>query len=130
LNTSGRSSLQELRGKVVIIDFRTYSCINCIRTLPYLKKLYETYVDDGLVIIGVHAPEFQFERVLKNVQKAVEEYGLTYPVVQDNTFTTRRAYNNHYWPAKYIIDKDGYVRYTHFGEGNYEETEQVVQALL
>lgn len=92
--------------------------------------MHAAYADNGLVIIGVHALEFQFERVLKNVQKAVQEYGIEYPVVQDNTFSTRRAYNNHYRPAKYIIDKAGYVRYTHFGEGKYEETEEVVKALL
>lgn len=130
INTSGWNSLSELRGKVVIIDFWTYSCINCIRTLPYIQKLHEMYADDGLVIIGVHAPEFQFERDINNVRKAALEYGLTYPIVQDNNFATWKNYNNRYRPAKYIIDKEWKVRYTHFGEWAYEETEQVVQYLL
>jgi len=119
-----------LRGKVVVIDFWTYSCINCIRTLPYLEKLYQTYKDWGLVVIGVHAPEFQFERNIRNVQTAVKKYGLSYPVVQDNDFLTWRAFHNYYRPAKYIIDKDGIVRYQHFGEGAYRQTEEVIQSLL
>lgn len=123
-------TLAGLKGKVVMIDFWTYSCINCIRTLPYLQGWQEKYADQGLVIIGVHAPEFQFERKIENVRKEVTERGLTYPVVQDNNFETWRAYNNHYWPAKYIIDQNGTLRYYHFGEGEYEETEQVIQDLL
>lgn len=123
------SQLQQ-EGKVVVIDFWTYSCINCIRTLPALKALHEKYADDGLVIIGVHAPEFAFERVLENLQREVRDFGIEYPVFQDNDFATWRAYKNRYWPAKYIIDKQGNVRYTHFGEGGYEETEQVIQYLL
>lgn len=130
LNSEWYNSVQDLSGKVVIIDFWTYSCINCIRTLPYLQKLYETYEKDWLVIIGIHAPEFQFERKIENVQKAVNDYGLTYPVVQDNDFATRGAYENRFWPAKYIIDKQWNIRYTHLGEWAYEETEQVVQYLL
>lgn len=123
-------TLEGLKGKVVMIDFWTYSCINCIRTLPALRGLHEMYAKDGLVILGVHAPEFAFEKVLANVQKAVDEYGLKYPIFQDNDFKTWRAYKNRYWPAKYIIDKEGNVRYTHFGEGAYEETEQVISYLL
>ena len=123
-------TLAGLKGKVVMIDFWTYSCINCIRTLPALKALDEMYSKEGLVILGVHAPEFAFEKVLANVQKAVDEYGLKYPIFQDNDFKTWRAYKNRYWPAKYIIDKAGNVRYTHFGEGAYEETEQVISYLL
>lgn len=122
--------LKSLRGKVVLIDFWTYSCINCIRTLPYLRDWWAKYEDDGLVIIGVHSPEFEFEKNSDNVEKAIKDFGLTYPIVQDNDFATWRAYNNHYWPAKYIIDKDGFVRYTHFGEGAYDETEKVIQDLL
>lgn len=113
-----------------MVDFWTYSCINCIRTLPYLEKLYQTYKDWGLVVIGVHAPEFQFERITANVRDAVKKYGLNYPVVQDNDFLTWRAFNNYYRPAKYIIDKDGIVRYQHFGEGAYRQTEEVIQSLL
>ena len=130
VNSEGYGSINDLKWKVVIIDFWTYSCINCIRTLPYIQKLHETYQDDGLVIIGVHAPEFQFEKDIDNVKEAVKNFGLTYPVVQDNNFMTRRNYDNLYRPAKYIIDKEWRVRYTHFGEGKYEETEEVVQYLL
>ena len=122
--------LSELRRKVVIIDFWTYSCINCQRTFPYLRTWHEKYADDGLVIIGVHSPEFEFEKDVDNVAEAIEDFDLQYPIVQDNNFATWRAYNNRYWPAKYIIDKDGYVRYTHFGEGAYDETEEVIQELL
>jgi len=123
-------TLEELSGKVVLIDFWTYSCINCIRTLPYLQQWYETYQDEGFVIIGVHAPEFAFEKVAKNVQDAIDEHGLTYPIVQDNDFMTWQAYNNRFWPAHYLIDKDGNVRREHFGEGEYEDTEQAIRLLL
>lgn len=123
-------TLQQLRGKVVIIDFWTYSCINCQRTLPYLRMWHEKYSEKGLVIIGVHAPEFAFEKDPKNVQQAIKDFVIPYPVVQDNDFQTWQAYQNRYWPAKYIIDKDGKIRYSHFGEGAYEETEQVIQELL
>jgi len=123
-------TLSSLKGKVVIVDFWTYSCINCLRTLPYIKKWDEKYRDQGLVIIGVHTPEFAFEKELANLQKAVSDNGLKYPIVQDNDYATWTAYDNHYWPAKYIIDADGYVRYTHFGEGEYDTTEQVIQELL
>lgn len=122
--------LESLRGKVVIIDFWTYTCINCQRTLPYLRDWYEKYRDQGLVIIGVHSPEFEFEKDPDNVRGAIEDFGLEYPIMQDNDFRTWRAYNNRYWPAKYFIDKDGYVRYTHFGEGAYDESEAVIQELL
>lgn len=127
---SGPLTLEKLRGKVVVIDFWTYTCINCQRTLPYLKKWYAAYKDKGLVIIGVHSPEFEFEKDKENVQKAISDFGITYPVVQDNNFETWRAYSNNYWPAKYFIDKDGYIRYTHFGEGSYDESEKVIQELL
>jgi cytochrome c biogenesis protein CcdA/thiol-disulfide isomerase/thioredoxin len=123
-------TLEELKGKVVVVDFWTYTCINCIRTLPYLRDWYENYTDDGLVIIGVHSPEFEFEKSSKNVAKAISTYNLTYPIVQDNNFATWKAYKNRYWPAKYIIDKDGYIRYTHFGEGAYDKTEEVIRELL
>lgn len=123
-------TLKSLRGKVVLIDFWTYSCINCQRTFPYLKSWWEKYKDKGLVIIGVHAPEFEFEKNPENVKKAIKDFGVTYPVVQDNNFETWRAYKNRFWPAKYLIDKDGNIRYTHFGEGAYDETEKVIQELL
>lgn len=123
-------TLAELKGRVVIIDFWTYSCINCQRTLPYLRQWYEKYRDKGLVIIGVHSPEFEFEKNPKNVQQAITDFGLTYPIMQDNDFATWKAYNNHYWPAKYFIDKEGQIRHTHFGEGEYDESEKVIQELL
>lgn len=125
------SSMEELKGKVVLVDFWTYSCINCIRTLPYLESWHRKYADDGLVILAVHAPEFIFERKFENVEKAVRDFGITYPVVQDNEkILFRKAYKNKYWPAKYLIDKEGFVRYTHYGEGKYEETEKYIAALL
>lgn len=123
-------TIANLRGKVVLIDFWTYTCINCIRTLPYLQNWSEKYKDQGLIVIGVHSPEFEFEKDLDNVKKAVKDFGLTYPIVQDNNFDTWRAYANQYWPAKYLIDKDGNIRYTHFGERNYDETEKMIQQLL
>lgn len=123
-------TLESLRGKVVIVDFWTYSCINCIRTLPVLNKWHTEYEDDGLVIIGVHAPEFSFERKPENVQKAIDQYDIQYPVALDNNFATWRAYKNRYWPAKYFIDKNGNVRHTHFGEGEYKESENVIRQLL
>ncbi|KKQ73682.1 MAG: hypothetical protein US96_C0056G0008 [Candidatus Woesebacteria bacterium GW2011_GWB1_38_5b] len=123
-------TLEQLKGKVVIIDFWTYSCINCQRTLPYLRDWNEKYKDKGLVIIGVHAPEFEFEKNEKNVAQAIRDFNLTYPIVQDNDFATWRAYNNRFWPAKYFIDKEGYIRYSHFGEGAYDESEKVIQELL
>lgn len=123
-------TLKSLRGKVVIVDFWTYSCINCQRTLPYLRSWYDKYKDDGLVIVGVHSPEFEFEKNPDNVAQALEDFGIKYPVMQDNDFATWRVYDNHYWPAKYIIDANGHVRYSHFGEGSYDETEHVIQQLL
>jgi cytochrome c biogenesis protein CcdA/thiol-disulfide isomerase/thioredoxin len=123
-------TLQESRGKVVLVDFWTYTCINCIRTLPYLKSWHAKYKDEGLVIIGVHTPEFEFEKSPENVAKAIKDYGLEYTVMQDNNYDTWNAYNNRYWPAKYLIDKDGKIRYTHFGEGEYDQTEEMIQTLL
>lgn len=124
------TSLQELRGSVVLIDFWTYSCINCIRTLPYVETWYKTYGAKGFVVLGVHAPEFSFEQKVENVENAVAKYGLTYPVALDNDFATWRAYGNRYWPAHYLIDKEGNIRYKHFGEGEYETTERAIQSLL
>jgi len=123
-------TLQELRGKVVLVDFWTYSCINCLRTLPHLKAWYATYHRQGLVIIGVHTPEFAFEHVTSNVRAAVKRLGITYPVVQDNRYKTWDDYANEYWPAEYLIDKQGRVRHTHFGEGEYGQTEALIRRLL
>jgi cytochrome c biogenesis protein CcdA/thiol-disulfide isomerase/thioredoxin len=123
-------SLRDLRGKVVLVDFWTYTCINCIRTLPYLKAWDREYADKGLVIVGVHTPEFSFERDAGNVAAAIRREGLRYPVAQDNDFATWEAYGNRYWPAKYLIDANGQVRYTHFGEGEYDTTERNIRTLL
>jgi cytochrome c biogenesis protein CcdA/thiol-disulfide isomerase/thioredoxin len=133
-NTPGgeQISLAELKRqhRVVLIDFWTYTCINCIRTLPQLRAWDERYRDDGLTIIGVHTPEFPFEKDAGNVEQAIRDDGLRYPVVQDNDYATWDAYANRYWPAKYLIDADGYVRYIHYGEGEYEKTEQAIRTLL
>jgi thiol-disulfide isomerase/thioredoxin len=122
--------LSDLKGKVVLVDFWTYSCINCIRTIPYLVDWNEKYADKGLVIVGVHAPEFEFEKNIDNVKAAVEKFGIKYPVIQDNDKGTWNAYQNQYWPRKYIVDSEGYLRYDHIGEGGYAETEKVIQSLL
>jgi thiol-disulfide isomerase/thioredoxin len=123
-------TLKDLRGKVVLIDFWTYSCINCLRTLPYVTSWYNKYKDDGLVVIGVHSPEFAFEHDTANVEAAVKQDKIAYPVAQDNNFATWQAFHNEYWPAEYFIDAQGNIRHTHFGEGNYDESEQVIQTLL
>jgi thiol-disulfide isomerase/thioredoxin len=119
-----------LRGSVVLVDFWTYSCINWLRTLPYVSAWHERYRDRGLVVVGVHAPEFGFEHDLDNVRRAVSELDVGYPVVIDNDFTIWRSFENHYWPAVYLADRDGHVRFQHFGEGAYEETERAIQQLL
>src|SRR5215210_6947664 len=132
INTEeGRSiNLKDLKGKVVLVDFWTYSCINCIRTLPYLVDWNEKYADKGLVIVGVDSPEFDFEKNIDNVKAAVQKYGIKYPVIQDNDKGTWDAYQNRYWPRKYLVDNEGYIRYDHIGEGGYAETEKVIQSLL
>jgi thiol-disulfide isomerase/thioredoxin len=112
-------TLEELKGKVVLIDFWTYTCINCLRTLPYLRDWNEKYASRGLVIVGVHSPEFQFEHDVDNVREAMIREQVTWPVAMDNDFATWRAYSNRYWPHKFLIDKDGKVRYHHIGEGAY-----------
>jgi cytochrome c biogenesis protein CcdA/thiol-disulfide isomerase/thioredoxin len=122
--------LSQLHGKVVLVDFWTYSCINCLRSLPYVEKWYQTYADKGFVVIGVHTPEFAFEHVASNVETAVKAHGLTYPVALDNNYGTWNAFGNNSWPADYLIDKNGDVRYVQLGEGNYNKTEEAIQALL
>jgi len=123
-------SLRQLRGRVVLIDFWTYTCINCIRTLPYVTAWDRRYRDEGLTIVGVHTPEFPFEREAGNVADAIDQNGIEYPVAQDNEYGTWNAYGNQYWPAKYLIDTKGRVRYAHFGEGEYGETEAAIRELL
>ena len=122
--------LADLKGKVVLIDFWTYSCINCVRTLPYITNWYDKYRDKGLVVIGVHAPEFAFEKNVGNVKEAIAKHSIHYPVALDNNFATWKAFENQYWPAHYLIDKQGNVVYTHHGEGRYAVTEQNIRTLL
>jgi cytochrome c biogenesis protein CcdA/thiol-disulfide isomerase/thioredoxin len=123
-------TLASLRGKVVLIDFWTYSCINCLRTLPYVERWAETYKQAGLVVVGVHTPEFAFEHVPSNVERAVRSLDVTYPVALDNDYDTWSAWGNQYWPAKYFVDRQGQVRYAHFGEGDYGQSEDVIRTLL
>lgn len=124
-------ALKDIIGKkVVLLDFWTYSCINCQRTLPYLNAWQKKYADKGLMIIGIHTPEFEFEKDIENVRRAVAEYDITYPVVLDNDYATWRAYGNQYWPREYLIDSDGYIVHDHIGEGGYDETERAIQAAL
>lgn len=121
---------EALRGKVVLVDFWTYSCINCLRALPYVRAFAEKYRDQGLVVVGVHAPEFAFEKKLDNVGKAVADLGITYPVAIDNAYAIWQAFGNQYWPAHYFIDAQGRIRHHHFGEGGYDESERVIRQLL
>jgi cytochrome c biogenesis protein CcdA/thiol-disulfide isomerase/thioredoxin len=132
LNTPGGKplTLADLHGKVVLVDFWTYSCVNCIRTLPYLKAWYARYHHDGLVIVGVHTPEFAFEHVVSNVQRAVAEHGIRYPVAIDDGYKTWNRWSNQYWPADYLIDRNGDVREAHFGEGDYSGTQDAIRTLL
>jgi thiol-disulfide isomerase/thioredoxin len=119
-----------LKGKVVLVDFWTYSCINCLRAIPYVRAWAEKYKDQGLVVIGVHTPEFAFEQKVANVQSAITDLHIPYPVAIDNEYSIWRAFENQYWPAHYFIDAQGRVRYHHFGEGNYDHSERVIQQLL
>ena len=130
INTPPGTKISDFRGKVVLVDFWTYTCINCLRTLPFLTDWDTKYREKGLVIIGVHSPEFEFEKKIENVLLAVEQYGIRYPVVQDNDHVTWAAYQNRFWPHKYLIDAEGYIRYDHIGEGAYAETEKRIQELL
>jgi thiol-disulfide isomerase/thioredoxin len=123
-------TLAALRGQVVLVDFWTYSCINCIRTLPHVNAWADKYKSAGLVVVGVHTPEFGFERSTANVQSAIARLGVKHPVAQDNRYATWKAFGNRYWPAHYLVDKHGRIQYQHFGEGEYTRTEGVIQALL
>ena len=126
----GPLAMSDLRGRPVLIDFWDYTCLNCLRTLPYLKEWHRRYAEHGLTIVGVHAPEFSFAHNVEHVRKAVAEHGIEYAVAVDNEFAVWQAYANRYWPAKYLVDREGYLRAYHFGEGGYGETESQVQALL
>jgi thiol-disulfide isomerase/thioredoxin len=130
LNTDSPLRLADLRGKVVIVEMWTFDCINCQHVMPALKDWYSKYKDQGFVIIGNHFPEFPAERDLNNLKAAVKQYDIQYPVAQDNDGKTWSAYNNNYWPALYLIDKQGHIRYIHIGEGAYQETEANIKALL
>ncbi len=130
INAPQGFKLADVRGKVILVDFWTYSCINCIRTLPYLEAWDKKYRDEGLMIVGVHSPEFDFEKDYSNVQKAVQKFGIQYPVVLDNDHATWAAYGNLYWPHDYLIDADGFIRDDHIGEGGYNDTEAEIQKLL
>jgi len=123
-------SLETLKGKVVLVDFWTYDCINCRRALPYVNSWAKRYEKDGLVVIGVHTPEYAFEHIPANVKEQVRKLGIGYPVAIDNNYAIWRSFDNQYWPAHYLIDAKGQVRYSHFGEGRYEAQEQVIEALL
>lgn len=123
-------TMKSLEGKIVLVDFWTYSCINCQRTLPYLKKWWDKYQKSGFVLIGVHSPEFEFEKDPDNVKEALKKYQVDWPVVLDNKMEIWNSYANHYWPAKYLVDHQGKIIYTHFGEGNYLETEMKIQSAL
>ncbi len=130
LNTTPEELRNEMKDKVILYDIWTYSCINCIRTLPYITAWNDKYADQGLLIIGIHSPEFEFEKDPENVKMAIEKYGISYPVVLDNDMETWKAFDNRYWPRKYIADHEGYIRYDHIGEGGYQETEKIIQQLL
>ncbi len=130
LNTTPEELEVEIEGKVVLYDIWTYSCINCIRTLPYITAWDDKYAEHGLLIIGIHSPEFEFEKDIENVKMAVSKHGINYPVVMDNDMKTWKAFENNYWPRKYIADHEGHIRYDHIGEGDYQKTEQVIQQLL
>jgi thiol-disulfide isomerase/thioredoxin len=123
-------NMQQLRGKVVLVDFWTYTCINCIHTLPYVKSWYQKYKDQGLAVVGVHTPEYPFERSTDNVRTAIKRFDIRFPVAQDNQYATWNAYENQYWPAFYLIDKKGRVVYSHFGEGDYAQTEAAIRDLI
>jgi thiol-disulfide isomerase/thioredoxin len=123
-------SFRQLRGRAVLVDFWDYTCVNCIRTLPYVQAWHERYRDKGLTVIGVHTPEFTFAQYESNVERGIREFGLTYPIVIDSDREIWKAFANRYWPTKYLLDKDGYLRFGHFGEGGYGECEQVIQELL
>jgi thiol-disulfide isomerase/thioredoxin len=123
-------SLHQLQGKVVLVDFWTYSCINCLRTLPYVSRWHEKFKDRGLVVIGVHTPEFGYEKSTRNVLAAIQRLAITYPVAQDNRYETWKAFGNEYWPAVYLVDRSGHIRLKHVGEGDYAETEEAIVHLL
>ena len=130
LNTTPEKLKEQIKDKVVLYDIWTYSCINCVRTLPHITAWDDKYSDQGLLIVGIHSPEFEFEKNPDNVQMAIDKHGISYPVLLDNDMETWKAFDNRYWPRKYIADHEGYIRYDHIGEGGYQETEKIIQQLL
>ncbi|HEX5836254.1 MAG TPA: redoxin domain-containing protein [Anaerolineales bacterium] len=130
LNTEGPLRLADLRGKVVLLEMWTFGCYNCQNVMPSLKEWHSKYKDQGLVIIGNHYPEFSYEADLENLKQSIQRYEIEYAVAQDNDGATWRAYQNRYWPALFLIDKEGHIRYVHIGEGRYKETEENIKALL
>jgi thiol-disulfide isomerase/thioredoxin len=130
VNTPAPIKLADLRGKVVLVHFWTYTCINCIHTIPHLNDWYQKYSKKGLVIVGVQAPEFSDEKNINNVKTAVNNFQIKYPVILDNNYVNWNAYGNNYWPRDYLVDNQGYIRYNHIGEGDYDQTEQMIQSLL
>src|SRR5690242_13071583 len=130
INNPNSIKLADLRGKVVLVHFWTYTCVNCIHTIPYLNDWYQKYSNSGLVIIGVQTPEFSDEKNIDSVKTAVNHFQIKYPVILDNNYVTWNAYGNNYWPRDYLVDTQGYIRYSHIGEGDYGKTEQMIQSLL
>ena len=130
VNTPAPIKLADLKGKVVLVHFWTYTCINCIHTIPHLNDWYQKYSNRGLVIVGVQTPEFSDEKNIDNVKTAVNNFQIKYPVILDNDYANWNAYGNNYWPRDYLVDNQGYIRYSHIGEGDYTQTEQMIQSLL
>jgi thiol-disulfide isomerase/thioredoxin len=130
INTPSPVKLADLKGKIVLVHFWTYTCSNCIHTIPYLNNWYQKYSNKGLVIVGVQTPEFDFEKNIGNVKKAVQDFKIKYPVILDNDYVNWNAYGNNYWPRDYLVDNQGFIRYNHIGEGDYAQTEQMIQSLL
>ena len=130
VNTPAPIKLADLKGKVVLVHFWTYTCINCIHTIPYLNDWYQKYSNKGLVIVGVQTPEFSDEKNINNVKTAVSNFQIKYPVILDNNYVNWNAYGNNYWPRDYLVDNQGYIRYNHIGEGDYAQTEQMIESLL
>jgi thiol-disulfide isomerase/thioredoxin len=130
INTPVPIKLADLKGKIILIHFWTYPCVNCIHTIPHLNDWYQKYSNKGLVIVGVQTPEFSDEKNIDNVKGAVNNFKIKYPVILDNNYATWNAYGNNYWPRDYLVDNQGYIRYNHIGEGDYAQTEQMIQSLL
>jgi thiol-disulfide isomerase/thioredoxin len=130
INTTSPVKLADLKGKVVLVHFWTYTCINCIHTITYLNELYQKYSNKGLVIVGVQTPEFDFEKNIDSVKAAVQDFKIKYPVILDNNYVNWNAYGNNYWPRDYLVDNQGLIRYNHIGEGGYAQTEQMIKSLL